>query len=789
MQRRKKNLRLDFLRQKDQIMTIKIRVKGAVQGVGFRPFIAETATKYGIKGNVKNIGAAVDILAIGNRDELDLFIESIKSEYPAGALILDLSAEEIVNYDETSLSEFMIVPSDEIDLSSELPVFLPDIGICDDCMNEMLDEKDRRYHYPLISCAVCGPRVSILNKLPYDRNTTTMIDFEMCGDCDSEYRRGRRRHAQTISCHSCGPQMIFRYSESELNKEEAVEKAIEILSNGGIIGLKGISGYQLVCLPTTEAATRLRELKGRERKPFAVMFSVLEEISEYCYVNDREKDLLLSSARPIVLLQKKKDFPEQVCRDSRYIGAFLPSSGIHRLLCDELGPLIVTSANKSDQPMIYSDEKFFDIFLDEKNELHADGVLYHKRKINIAQDDSVLFVIRSSKGFSTQFIRRSRGYFPLPVLLKNNSPESCSGASCNKAVLALGADLKNTFAFAKKDKIIPSQHLGDLADVDVFEEYKKLIPYCRGLFHFSFDRMICDKHPGYFSSGYAAKLLQANNLDDSSIIKVQHHHAHIFSVMAESGIDSCIGISFDGTGYGDDGKVWGGEYFYCNETSVKRFGHMSYIKLCGGDMAPKKADLVRDCYRFACDNDGESDIIPDIIRSALNNNINTYETSSVGRLFDAVSSLLGICGYNSYEGECATALEKEAWKYTGIDRPEFELKVYRDDNGNIITDQADFFRQIVECQREGKYNTVLCAYAFHVAITTAIKSVCDIIREETGEKKVCLSGGVFMNRLLLTKTINLLSISGYEVYWNQQVPASDAGISLGQAYYGLMLSE
>jgi hydrogenase maturation protein HypF len=760
-------------------MTIMIRVKGAVQGVGFRPFIAELATKYRIKGQVKNIGAAVDILAIGDKDSLSSFAESLKSEYPAGAFILDVDIKNIDNADEDSVTDFRIVPSDEISLKDELPVFLPDIGLCDDCLQEMLDDNNRRYRYPLISCAVCGPRISILNKLPYDRDTTTMIDFDMCPDCSREYTMGRRRHAQTISCHCCGPQMIFSKDGIEYDKDTSVEKAVQVLNDGGIIGLKGISGYQLVCLPEDEPAHRLRELKGREKKPFAVMFSDIDRISEYCYINEKEKELLLSSARPIVLLQKKKDFPESVCRESRYIGAFLPSAGIHRLLCDELGPLIVTSANKSDEPMIYSDEDFFDTFLNEDNELCADGVLYHKRKINIAQDDSVLYVIRTSKGFSKMFVRRARGYFPLPVILPSGQD-----LDDNTSVLAMGADLKNTFAFGKKDRVILSQHLGDMADVGVFNEYKELIPYCGDLFEFDFDKIVCDRHPGYFSTNYAKKLAQDRNIEGNNFVGVLHHHAHILSVMAENSLDSCIGIAFDGTGFGDDGNIWGGEYFYCNRKDVKRCGHMSYVKLCGGDSASKKADMVRDCYMHSAGLSDES--IPDITKAALNNNINTFMTSSVGRLFDAVSALLGICSYNSYEGECATLLEKEAWKYTGIDRPEFQLKVYKDEEGNILTDQVDFFRQIKECISEGKYDTVLCAYAFHVAITTAIKNVCDIISAETGEKKVCLSGGVFLNRLLLTKTINLLSISGYEVYWNRQVPASDAGISLGQAYYGLM---
>ncbi|MCR5557718.1 MAG: Sua5/YciO/YrdC/YwlC family protein, partial [Butyrivibrio sp.] len=343
-----------------------IRVIGAVQGVGYRPFILRKATEYGIKGYVKNLGASVEILAIGEDADVLSFVEVLKTDAPVGAIVLDVRVDEITDtsdiypsFRENSPESeyFSIINSSEIQFN-DLPIFLPDIGICDDCMSEMLDPSDRRYRYPLISCASCGPRISILNKLPYDRDTTTMDKFKMCPKCDVEYRSGRRTHAQTISCHDCGPQMILDFysditdhtdNESKgkavlqhIEFDDAVITATELLRNDNVIGLKGISGYQLVSKPVGTVALKLRQLKGRENKPFAVMFSDICSIKEYCHVSEKEEELLKSSARPIVLLEKKKDFDYEVCKDSRYIGAFLPSSGIHRLLTDAVGPLIVT---------------------------------------------------------------------------------------------------------------------------------------------------------------------------------------------------------------------------------------------------------------------------------------------------------------------------------------------------------------------------------------------------------------------------------------------------------------
>lgn len=798
-------------------MIYKITVKGAVQGVGYRPFILTKATEYGLKGFVRNIGAAVDILVFGDDKRILDFTRMLKSEYPSGAFILDVEKEVIdraeydryieelssdypnlnLDFNSEEPLDFRIIDSKEANLSSELPVFLPDIGICDDCMSEMLDDKDRRYNYPLISCASCGPRISILDKLPYDRDTTAMIDFEMCPDCSREYKSGRRLHAQTISCHNCGPQYVIKYlsdidanainnnKKADIiniirndNSYDSIKSAIKLLEDNEIIGLKGSSGYQLVCRPVNEAALKLRNAKGREKKPFAVMFSDSDSIEEYCYVNSKEKELLKSSARPIVLLNTKEKFEHEVCGDSRYIGAFLPSVGIHRLLCDAVGPLIVTSANRSDEPIIIDD----DIFIKEFANTEVKAVLLHKRRINMPQDDSVMFTCSLQNGNIIGLLnRRARGFVPLPVYTLDSGTSS--------KILSFGGDLKSTFSFAYKDKIIPSQYLGDLRDYGVNTNLQKLISQFESLYKFVPEKIVCDLHPLYESVRLATEYSDKHNLP---IYKVQHHHAHILSVMAEKGLKSCIGVSFDGTGYGTDGNIWGGEFMYLNGADFERDGHMSYVNLCGGDNASRNAKLVKECYYNAA---GYSEKVSAIIRAALDNNINVFTTSSVGRLFDCVSSLLQIRDENSFEGECAIALEKAAWEYLDNNEGAYREGMYHElscdilqNEDGFIPDQLSLFRQIEEAFYREKISAKELAFSFHMALTDIIVRMCLLIRDKRGENKVCLSGGVFGNRLLLSKTIDRLSDSGFEVYVNEQVPAGDAGISVGQAYY-LMLKE
>ena len=754
-------------------MILSIYVKGAVQGVGYRPFIYIKATEYGLKGYVKNIGAAVEILVKGSSKNVFDFLHCIENEHPQGSFILSITTKEIKESDCTSdYSDFQIYKSNEADISNDLPVLLPDIGICDTCMKEMVSIVDRRYRYPLISCACCGPRFSIINSLPYDRVTTNMKFFDMCSDCEREYRKGRRLHAQTISCHNCGPQYYYKNDTAakDMAGENAIKEAINELLSDNVIGLKGVSGYQLICRPDSKAADRLRDIKLRENKPFAVMFPDVDSIKEWAKVNEKEEELLKSSARPIVLLEAVKKFDYSVSKDSRYIGAFLPSAGIHKILCDEVGPLIVTSANRSDEPIIIKDNDFFETFLTASK---VKGVLYHDRYINIPQDDSVVYVNNiKNKGYICSFIRRARGYVPLPVIVDNK-------AFGDKKILSFGGDLKNTFSFAYKDKIIVSQYLGDLQELENSNNLRNLINRFSELFKFEPDIICCDRHPLYISAWHAKNYAEEYN---KKLIKIQHHHAHILSVMAENSLKSCIGVSFDGTGYGDDGNIWGGEFLLCNNENYLRAGHLSYVKLCGGDTASKNADLVKKCYM--AQSAPEIDINDKLISSALKNNINCTLTSSAGRLFDAVSSLLGIKDYNSYEGECATNLEKAAWEFDGESFPRLSFDINKTEDG-IIIDQTAFFRKLYHEKTNGKYDCRALAYSFHLALSDAIIKSCILIKEYSGENKVCLSGGVFANRLLLKTAYEGLVDEDFEVYINEIVPCTDSGISLGQAYFAL----
>ena len=779
-------------------MIKEILVKGAVQGVGYRPFIAFKAEQLNISGFVKNIGAAVLILAIGPEEKLKALISYIKTQSPAGSFILDVKAKDLPEIpDEAKCyeSSFSIIDSTDLDLSSDIPVFLPDIGICEDCKKELLEVKGRRYRYYLNSCAVCGPRISILNALPYDRHNTTMGRFKTCEDCDHEYQTGRRRFAQGLSCSACGPNIFLAYkSENERSGaqgDKAVEIAEKILKNGGIIGLKGVAGYQLVCRPSKENAIRLRSLKHRENKPFAIMFFDEEAASEYAFISDEEKELLRSSARPIVLLKKKYDFDDEIVKGSRYIGAFLPSAGIHCVLTKEVGPLIVTSANSSDAPIITDDHEFMNTFYDlsEKSDQTLDGCLYHDLLINMPMDDSVAYVISGKFGSTSQFIRRSRGYAPLPILID----DSLETLHRDNVVLAFGGDLKSTFSIGHNDKILLSQQVGDLEDYGCQQNYKKLLKQYSDIFKQKPNIFVCDMHPLYNSAKIAREEADKMGI---RLVSLQHHFAHTYSVMAENSLKSAIGVSFDGTGFGTDGAIWGGEFLYCEGAQMKRMGHLSYVSMVGGDSASKNALQTRKCYENMaikaglldnshaekCGNDA-------ILSAALNNSELSYNSSSMGRLFDAVSSLTGIGDFNSYEGECAINLEKSAWEFEEANfagqYPEFifDITISEDE---IISDQTKLFSDIMKCQADRKYDCSAMAYGFHMSVVDMIVRCCMIIREKKGENKVCLSGGVFNNRLILTKSIIALMDQNFEVFWNQKVPLGDGGISLGQAYYGLM---
>lgn len=826
-------------------MIFEITVRGAVQGVGFRPYIHSLAKKLNIKGCVYNEAGIVKIIMRGEETDVREFTDTVRDG--AGALAgADVNS---ITYGilsdaqftgrclpENIFEDFSIVESSPgiDDMCSGFPVILPDMGICGSCLEEMLEPSNRRYKYPLISCTSCGPRYSIIKALPYDRERTTMSDFTLCPDCGREYAgvtrksgSSLRHHAQTISCYLCGPQYIFKTkaaeNESFYGRDESspIDMAIAELLRGNIVGLKGTAGYQLLVSPyDTDAVGRLRELKGREKKPFAVMFSKAEDIREYCEVCEEEEKILKSAARPIVLLEKKrnKDKPERefatnAAGESRYIGAFLPSVGIHALLCDALGALIVTSANVSDEPIIIDDERFDEVFLNK-----IAGVLYHQRRILSPADDSVVFYLKDKK--SMQFIRRARGYAPLGV--KMGDVTAATGEPGEKSevnitqenqALSYGADLKGCFCFSRGKNTVLSQYFGDLEDYAVKENYLKEIERAGQLFKFKPELILCDKHPLYVSSQSAENYAK---IHDIPLIKVQHHHAHAASVMAENGWDRALGVVFDGTGYGEDGRLWGGEFLLCDKAGFKRVGQLKYLTLCGGDRASTDAGLTAQCYMEAAgvpsggrDNEKRE---AELVRTALKNKINTIESSSMGRLFDAISCLLGIREKNSYEGECAIALENAAAEFIeksgskvdvieryknssystgGVDIKNnndeklLRFPVFTDDEGVLQADQIKMTERLLCRHNAGNHSQVMktsLAFEFHLAIIEMVRHICIKIRENNAVNRVVLSGGCFVNKILLNGCIDVLKDEKFEVAWNTKVPSNDGGISLGQAY-------
>lgn len=685
-------------------MTKRITFCGIVQGIGFRPAALRIANDLGVKGQVKNCGGNVEIIITGNNEAADKFIRRL-------ACMFEIKSYKSEIIEDISFNNFKIVHSAN---DSNTPFLTPDLATCSKCEAELFDKENRRYMHPFISCVNCGPRYTIMNTLPYDRENITMSHFDLCDACKDEYTNphDRRCHAQTIACKECGPRMSM-----------SIDEAVNLLSDGQIIAIKDIGGYHLACradMPDT--VKKLRNIKGREKKPFAVMFKSIEQIKEYCTMNDTEQELLLSPARPIVLLNKLIDFDSEVCGSSDFTGAFLPCNPIQLMLLERISPLVMTSANISGEPIIIDDEQI------KKFNVPA---ISHNREILTPLDDSVLQVTAGR----TQFIRRARGYVPLTIDIGIN-------AKCD--TLAMGSDLKSVYAFHREHYAFLSQYFGDLQDKSVFDTYKKNISRFKALHSFDNKKTVCDKHPDYYSS----------NLFECDM-KIQHHKAHIASVIAEHKLSgSVLGFAFDGTGYGDDGAVWGSEVILFDGKSFERKEHLKYTKMLASDEISKNADLALACYLG-----GNT-----IVDSAIKNNINTVLSSSMGRLFDAVCALLDICHYNDYEGQCAIALESCARKAKNY----YKLKP--------TLDPVKILNEI----NEAKSNTAKeeLALGFHIML-------CELILEIAKKydiHQIALSGGVFNNRILSENCISLLEKNGYLVYINEKVPNGDSGIALGQLY-------
>ncbi|MCI2061626.1 MAG: carbamoyltransferase HypF [Eubacteriaceae bacterium] len=747
-------------------VTEKITLWGIVQGVGFRPFVAKIADRMSMTGEVLNKGGLVEIVVTDTPKRIDEFVRALEREKPAPAEIVHIKRETLIAREFTG---FTILSSDEGGL--EAAMIPADLAVCPDCLREMYDKENRRYMHPFISCMVCGPRYTIIDRIPYDRDNTAMIDFPMCSQCEEEYTTltDRRYHAQTISCHDCGPQMEYKLNTAEDSLKGPLEKAAALLKEGRVIAFKSMGGYNLIANPFDEQeVSDLREVKNREEKPFAIMFRSVEEIKEYCYMNEVEEKLITSSARPILLLERKpiEELQDMKPRNyselakSRFVGAFLPSMGGQYIMLDYFGgPLIVTSANSSGMPIIRTEKEMFD-FMD--NQPLVSEAFYNLREIRVTVDDSVVRVIDGQP----QMIRRSKGYAPVPLYM-----EGAEGQ-----ILAAGGQLKNSFCVSKGPFAYVSQYFGDMDTVESQEIYNYNVDRMSGLFRITPEKIVCDMHPLYYTTKFAETYAKEH---DIPLLKVQHHHAHVGSVMAEHSLRGpVIGVSFDGTGYGTDGNIWGGEFLVCENGEMIRAAHLKYVKMIGGDRSMKEAWKSAASYIHAVDSgymeyshDDEITVdIKDIIEyaeingilddddfqtaiAAMDHDINTIYSSSMGRLFDAVSAMLGICSYNEYEGECAMLLEDAAAE--AIKNP-------------------------------GEEDSNELALMFHQRIAEMIRIQCLRIWDDYGIRKVALTGGTFQNKILMEMTLELLRNEGFEVYYNVSVSPNDGGIALGQTYIASM---
>ena len=713
-------------------MTVLLKIYGLVQGVGFRPFIKRIATAMKLDGQVRNQGGIVSIMVDADNERISEFVSRIKTEKPLGSIVERIEIQEV---DGPPFRGFQICESNSL-FDKDLSFVPADIAICEECKKELFDGNARRYGHPFISCTGCGPRFSIINALPYDRKNTTMNDFELCPKCQKEYDATEdfRCHAQTIACPDCGPELYFNGS-----RDNAMEHAIAALRNGRIVAVKDIGGYHFVCSANnSDTIKRLRDIKNREAKPFAIMFSSMAEVKKYATPTLTEEKVLSSGERPIVLLKKRKALTAGICDDSKYVGAMLPGNPIQEMLAAEFAGLIMTSGNISGEPIITDDSQMSEIAVQKDMD-----VLSHNRVIVTPQDDSIVKIVNER----TMIVRRGRGYAPLPLDIENFDAEP---------MLALGGDLKASFALASGKRVILSQHMGDLEDVDSFSGYKMQLEHYCDLFRFMPDKILCDMHPGYFSRGLAENMT-------GNVVEVQHHVAHIASVAAEHGLDRYLGFAFDGTGYGIDRAVWGGEVFCADNGKITRKYHLKYYRIPAGD------ECARDAANLACFYLAQAGIrenINPLVLAALDANINLVNTSSMGRLFDVVSALAGVCSYNRYEGECAMKLENSIAEDDGL-KLKFEIE-----DDIIVFDSI--IRDVYYAAQNGM-KTGEIAHAFHSAVK---EMMLEIIAAEDCDA-VAVSGGVFNNSWLMEE---LLKEIPEKLFFNEKVPAGDGGIALGQLY-------
>jgi len=749
-----------------------VKVQGIVQGVGFRPFIYQLAKRRRLNGWVRNQSDGVEIEVAGPSDLVQDFIGSISRESPPLARIVNIETADLP-YRE--LEEFKIISSRTLESRSTL--ISPDVCTCRDCLQELLDPLDRRFRYPFINCTNCGPRYTIIKDIPYDRDKTTMAGFKMCPQCRSEYENplDRRFHAQPNACWECGPQVWLEDAQGNVIavRDEALVRTIDLLDSGFITAIKGLGGFHLAVKATAEAAvSRLRSRKIREEKPFAVMFSELEEIKRHCCLNSEEEGLLTSLSRPIVLLERRADctglsIAESVAPKNRRLGVFLPYTPIHFLLFEgaPCKALVMTSGNQSDEPIVMENA-------DARSRLNgiADYFLFHDREIYLRCDDSVTRVL----GGGLRPVRRARGYAPSPIFLRNPVP----------SVLGVGAELKNTVCLTRGREAFLSQHIGDLENLETLRSFEHSISHLERILEIEPQLVVYDLHPDYLNTQWALKQKHLPKL------AVQHHHAHIAAVMAERGLEGpVLGLALDGTGFGTDGTIWGGEILRVDNLSFERLGHFRQVPLPGGAKAIQEPWRTALSYLWSIDPDKVDARYADlpaatpyrdvrIVLQMLSRRLNCPLTSSCGRLFDAAAALCGIRSSVNYEGQAAIELEQAIEPDEGFYRGRLVTGL-----DLILIDQFPIIEALMGDMRN-KVPVGRIAARFHNGVGHILCEAAAAAAKRTGLNRVVLSGGVFQNAYLSERLERDLSKMGLEVYAHIELPANDACISLGQAWIG-----
>lgn len=781
----------------------RIIITGIVQGVGFRPFIYNLANDMGLAGWVGNTDSSVVIEIETVEATLLKFIESIDSKAPILSKIEAITYEVLpfIGYENFKIKHSETVSKGQIFIS-------PDVCTCSDCINELKNPMDRRYRYPFINCTNCGPRFTIIKDIPYDRDKTTMGCFEMCHLCRQEYVNpaDRRYHAQPVSCHECGPvlqiadetghiisELNIKENLSEVNSgqgytEKCLDYITKIIVSGKIAAIKGIGGYHLACNALDEKAVkRLRSRKHRDDKPFALMLKDMDTVKKYCHIGEKEKQILESPAAPIVLLKRKEgiELPDEIAHLNSYLGVMLPYTPIHHILFSQSDfpeILVMTSGNISSEPIFFTDKEAVEGLVGI-----ADAFLVNNREIYIRTDDSVTRVFKDRE----YIIRRSRGYVPKPLKLDIQKLLGVSEGDRIPSVLACGGELKNVFCLNKENMFYLSHHIGDLENESTNTAFVHAVEHFKKLFEINPEIIAFDMHPNYFSTEYG--------LEQKAAFKtgIQHHKAHIASCMAENELSGeVIGVSFDGTGYGEDGKIWGGEFFKGGYYGFERAGRLQYVMMPGSDSAVKHpwkmalgylylADSLN-CvdYKISGDITQKSRLLTEINSSdiaftikMLEKKLNCPETSSMGRLFDAVSALLNIKTDISYEGQAAIELE-----YYARDRAAkpYELDICTDEAEGFVVRTDMIIRQLLQDIEAGS-SLELISSRFHATVADIVLKGCIFTRGTSLINRVVLSGGVFQNLTLLTMSSDLLEKNGFQVFTHSQVPANDGGIALGQA--------